>query len=173
MADYGIATGGVVRVPLSTDSQHQRSPILEVLLSRIRQSHWYREMHGILREIRNCYRRIQRQRETRWGKEGVSLDRDHQQPPYHPVEFRNASIRARMLGIEDLYTSRSWTTVLDVEVFLLGWVRAEAFWRDTYGIPSNIQSCKTPSLSPSVGLKSMPLSATQQASKRGQSIPLA
>jgi hypothetical protein len=142
-----VEAQGCVRLHIG--KQRQPSPILAILLSRIQLSHWYRGTRGILREIRNLCHRILRLRQIQWGQQGVKMDQDHLQLRHLPREALIASTRARMSGIEDLYSNRPYSTLLDAEVFLLGWVRAEAFLRGTSGIPSNMLNDKPPSGPPS------------------------
>lgn len=59
-----------------------------------------------------------------------------------------ACILARMSHIEDLYSSRPETTILDVELFVLGWVRAEELLtrtQDTYLDRRSASGTPTPS----------------------------
>ena len=65
------------------------------------------------------------------------MDQDHRQLRHFPRADLVASTHARMRGIEYLYSSRPYSTLLDVEVFLLGWVGAEEFCRRNAGIQSN------------------------------------
>jgi len=82
-------------------------------------------LSAIARELCNCGQRIIRLRKSKMYLSGLCMDSD-----YHSVPgvFPRPCIRMRacIQGIQSLYTSRPWTTVLDAEIFAQGWKQGAA-----------------------------------------------
>jgi hypothetical protein len=98
---------------------------------------WRPSIHEILLEIRNCLWRIRKLRETNacllgtFGPTWATLPSGHL--------LRCDATRARMLDTQEMRTNHPAATIIDVDLFLEGWLAGAKWAADTFRSSHHIE----------------------------------
>ncbi len=100
-------------------------------ISSVRQWWWRTEPYGVVRELHNCYQRIRVRYRLGLTHSGRQTD-----PALHRCKTGNREdcieTRARIADIQRLFALRTWSTVLDADLFSAGWELGAEWMRGNF-----------------------------------------